>query len=267
MKTVVIISCFGAGPDNDHKRNKRQTTCKAGYSYNAPTGYCYKYVSAAASFSNALTACRSDGGDLISILSSAENNMLDRCDRIACNNACINRGCQSGTCNIGCPSIADPTSPCNPAYERTCTCDFCTTTPCAQPGGADNGAWRTSCSSIGCASGDCFEGVTICVGCPATNSGPASWSPKTSAMGTCNPSVCNSYCQQHGCSSGGCDLYYSGVADNPCACDTCLNPSQYCTQAACNATCGAAGFGCHHGNCDQGICNCFICPNNVNTGK
>uniref|UniRef100_A0A914EHG0 Uncharacterized protein n=1 Tax=Acrobeloides nanus TaxID=290746 RepID=A0A914EHG0_9BILA len=78
--------------------------------------------------------------------------------------------------------------------------------------------------------------------------------------------ACNSYFQQRGCSSGGCDLYYSGVADNLCACDTCLSPSQYCTQAACNAKCTAAGFGCHLGNCDQGICNCFICPNNFNTG-
>uniref|UniRef100_A0A914EIK5 Uncharacterized protein n=1 Tax=Acrobeloides nanus TaxID=290746 RepID=A0A914EIK5_9BILA len=193
--------------------------------------------------------------------------MLDRCDSSACNNACINRGCQSGTCNIGCPSIPDKDSPCNPAFQNTCTCDFCTTTPCAQRGGDDFKIWETSCKSIGCDSGDCFEGVTLCVGCPATNAGPAMWSPKTSAIGTCNPAVCNNYCQQHGCSSGGCDLYYLKTANNPCACDTCLSPSQFCTKAACNAKCKAAGFGCSHGNCDQGICNCFICPFNVNTGQ
>jgi hypothetical protein len=32
------------GLDNDNKRSKRATTCRAGYFYNAPTGYCYKVI-------------------------------------------------------------------------------------------------------------------------------------------------------------------------------------------------------------------------------
>uniref|UniRef100_A0A914EH02 Uncharacterized protein n=1 Tax=Acrobeloides nanus TaxID=290746 RepID=A0A914EH02_9BILA len=132
--------------------------------------------------------------------------------------------------------------------------------PCAQLGGASTGIWQTNCSSIGCASGDCFDGITHYVGCPATNTAaPSSVPMTTSAMETCDPNACNSYCQQHGCRSGSCDLYYSDVADNPCACDTCLDSSQYCTQEVCNATCGDADFECHHGDCDQGICDCFIC--------
>uniref|UniRef100_A0A914CHY7 Uncharacterized protein n=1 Tax=Acrobeloides nanus TaxID=290746 RepID=A0A914CHY7_9BILA len=88
---------------------------------------------------------------------------------------------------------------------------------------------------------------------------PSSVPMTTSAMGACAPNVYNSYREQHECRSGSCDLYYSDVADSPCACDTCLDPSQYCTQAACNGTCGAAGFECDRGDCDQGICDCFIC--------
>uniref|UniRef100_A0A914DMH0 C-type lectin domain-containing protein n=1 Tax=Acrobeloides nanus TaxID=290746 RepID=A0A914DMH0_9BILA len=100
--------------------------------------------------------------------------------------------------------------------------------PCAQIGGADTGVWQSSCDSIGCTSGDCFEGVTLCAGCPATNTAPPTSVPMTtSAMETCDPNVCNCYCQQHECRSGSCDLYYSGVADNPCACDTCLDPSMF----------------------------------------
>ena len=55
--------------------------------------------------------------------------------------------------------------------------------PCAQLGGADTGVWQSSCSSIGCASGDCFDGITHYVGCPATNTAaPSSVPMTTSAM-------------------------------------------------------------------------------------
>ena len=51
--------------------------------------------------------------------------------------------------------------------------------PCAQPGGADYKLWESSCQSIGCDSGDCFEGVTICVGCPANTYWPPAYVPMT----------------------------------------------------------------------------------------
>uniref|UniRef100_A0A914DE70 C-type lectin domain-containing protein n=1 Tax=Acrobeloides nanus TaxID=290746 RepID=A0A914DE70_9BILA len=175
------------------------------------------------------------------------------CINSACNAACINRGCQSGFCNIGCPNPSDPTSPCNPTYQYTCTCAFCGTTPCAQQGGPDNKIWQTTCSNIGCQSGDCHEGVTQCVGCPGAT-GPTSTnmpSPvTTNSMGNCNPTKCNKACQAHDVIQVDA-IYFIDVLKDFLA-------VPFCVSSSCMTTC--TNMGCQRGSCDQGMCGCFNCP-------
>uniref|UniRef100_A0A914CJY0 Uncharacterized protein n=1 Tax=Acrobeloides nanus TaxID=290746 RepID=A0A914CJY0_9BILA len=187
------------------------------------------------------------------------------CNNDACNNACINRGCQTGTCNL-CSAAANAQAPCNTAFaDGRCTCDFCTSTPCAQPDQITGTFFdKSNCKSIGCDSGDCFNGITLCVGCSADNTAiPSSVTLQTSAIGTCTPSACATFCKQHGCATGGCDLFYKNQASNPCACSTCISPSQICVPTTCDAACKATGFGCRFGQCNQGLCDCFTCPDNA----